>query len=131
MTGEPVRTHVAEDATAGAWMARASEDLVAASVLFDRGLFSHAAFHAQQAAEKALKGLVIARGGGLARTHDLDRLARDGKAPQPVADAAAFLTGFYTASRYPDVPGGVTASDAEEAIQRAKEVHAWCQKQTS
>lgn len=57
------------------WLTRA-QDLHAARLLHDGGLPALAAFHAQQAAEKGLKAIVIARGSGIERTHDVERLAR-------------------------------------------------------
>lgn len=111
--------------TAAEWRRRAQDDLEAARLLHDGRLSALAAFHAQQAAEKALKSVHIAQGKGLPRTHDLTRLASDVKAPANIADAAAFLTGFYLVGRYPDAAGAVEEADAQAAIERANEVLAW------
>lgn len=121
-----------DDAGASAeWLRRALDDLDAARLLDERRLYALAAFHAQQAAEKALKSVLIAAGRGLARTHDLERLAADAKAPSLISDAAAFLTGFYVAGRYPDAAGAVEADDSRVAIVRAEEVVAWSRTQRS
>ncbi|MEA3198589.1 MAG: uncharacterized protein QOE90_17 [Thermoplasmata archaeon] len=72
--------------TASEWMRHAQEDLDAARLLEGGGLHALAAFHAQQAAEKAMKAVLILRGRGLARTHDVQRLAADAKAPTNIAE---------------------------------------------
>jgi HEPN domain-containing protein len=117
--------------TAAEWLQRADEDALAAGLLHERGLHALSAFHAQQAAEKALKGVLIAQGRGLGRTHDLDRLAADAKAPAEIADAAAFLAGFYLAGRYPDAAANITTEDAALALVRAQEVLAWSRRARS
>ncbi len=119
-----------EEAVRG-WLARADEDAEAARVLRDAGLAALAAFHAQQAAEKALKGVAIARGGPLERTHDLKRLAQRLNAPSAIHDHAEFLAPLYVGVRYPDTGGGASEEDAVEAIRRAEEVLEWCRTQIS
>ena len=57
------------------WLARATEDLAAAQVLLSRpDLTNVVAFHAQQAAEKALKAVIEELDLGFVRTHSLTRL---------------------------------------------------------
>ena len=57
------------------WFDHAEADLDAAEILFKHGRNpAVAAMHIQQAAEKALKGFLIARGWKLKRTHDLIQL---------------------------------------------------------
>lgn len=119
------------EAVSSEWRRRAADDLEAARLPHLGGLHALATFHAQQAAEKVLKGILIQRGRGLPRTHDLERLAAETKAPANIADAATFLTGFYVAGRYPDAATAVDAEDAREAIARAEEVIAWSQTMRS
>ncbi len=114
-----------DDAVGREWLARAEEDLEAARVLDRSSLHALAAFHAQQAAEKALKALAIERGDGLLRTHDTERLARLVKAPDAITEAAAFLNVFYVGGRYPGVGAEVSVLDVERAIRAAAEVLAW------
>jgi HEPN domain-containing protein len=57
---------------AGEWLGKADVDLSAASVLLSVGeLYEVVAFHAQQAAEKALKALLVARQVEFTKTHDI------------------------------------------------------------
>lgn len=111
------------------WLARAQDDAQAAHVLDEAGLFALAAFHAQQAAEKALKAVAIGRGSGLDRTHDLKRLSHVLKAPNAVVEAAEFLNVFYVGGRYPDVGATATKEDAVAAIAFAKVVMVWSLQQ--
>ena len=57
------------------WYEAAVEDLREAVFLIDNGWYPDACFHAQQAAEKALKAFLRASG-IVARTHRLSQLAR-------------------------------------------------------
>lgn len=58
------------------WMELARGDLRVAVVALEAGFLPQAAYMAQQAAEKALKGLVYACGTTPAKTHDLFALRR-------------------------------------------------------
>ncbi|WP_226951983.1 HEPN domain-containing protein [Pyrobaculum calidifontis] len=53
------------------WLDDAEDDLAAAKELYRAGRFAKACFLAQQAAEKALKALLIKRGGVYERTHSV------------------------------------------------------------
>ena len=44
------------------WLVFAQQDLRGAQVMFDEKLYNLACFHAQQCAEKALKGMLIRQG---------------------------------------------------------------------
>lgn len=112
-----------------AWLGKADEDLDAAAHLLRAGHWSLAAFHAQQAAEKALKAVQIHRHGRFDRIHDLWRLASLLKVDPKVAEHCSELSGWYSASRYPDAGGDATEEDAAEAIARSKEVVAWARTQ--
>lgn len=59
----------------GDWFEHADADLDAARILLKHGgNLAVAAMHVQQAAEKALKGFLVAHGWRLRRTHDLIQL---------------------------------------------------------
>lgn len=120
-----------EDATAADWLEKAEEDLHAAAVLLENRLPEASSFHAQQAAEKALKAVEIGRRGVLEKTHDLLRLSRRLKAGATIDEHAAVLSEFYSVARYPDAGGEVSREDAEDALHRAKEVVSWARTQTS
>ncbi len=113
------------------WLARSEDDLEAARVLDRASLRALAAFHAPQAAEKALEAVAIGRGHGLARTHDLGKLAGLARAPVSVVEATSFLNVFYVGARYPDAGAAVTAADVTGAVRAAQEVLAWCRSQIS
>ena len=58
-----------------AWLQNARSDLSLAKVPKTRSIqYSHLCFHAQQAAEKAIKAVLLARRIVMPRTHDLDFL---------------------------------------------------------
>lgn len=108
------------------WLDLAQEDLATASVLLEQGLHGPASFHAQQAAEKALKAVVVGGGGNPPQTHDCFYLASEAGATEQVAEAADALTPFYFRARYPDTPGDeVSAQDAEMTLDAAEEVVDW------
>lgn len=84
-------------------------------------------FHAQQAAEKALKGLLISRGRPYPRTHDVKRLvllaAHDRPGVRRLADEADSLSQYAGEGRYPDVEGTeLTRGDAAVAIRSARRI---------
>lgn len=103
---------------------RAFEALVAACSPED---FPSAAFHAQQAVEKALKAVLLASGAETTRTHDLMTL---GKAVQraglllPVDESALLrLTPYAVGFRYDDVALPLVTPDQAGSIVNA--VLAW------
>ncbi|WP_298136899.1 HEPN domain-containing protein [Acidiferrobacter sp.] len=109
------------------WFDAAQDDGEAARILAEQGLYAAACFHAQQALEKAFKGLLAANG-PIPKTHSLEELStmapiEGGWEEQEVIK----LDRFYLTARYPDaLPSGSTArkhftqKDAEEAIAIAR-----------
>ncbi len=125
--------------TAEHWFTAAENDLVVASDYAER-IPSIACFHAQQAAEKALKALLVIVCGDAPRTHLtstlVDELERNGAAlPSEVAMLAMSLDKFYAPTRYPDALGGgdpntaFIARDARAALEAAELVVASCRSQ--
>jgi HEPN domain-containing protein len=89
-----------------------------------------AAFHAQQAAEFALKALQIHLSNRFTRTHDLTDLANRVRAPQRIVRLGASLTPAYVAARYPDVRGArITRRRAEAYIDAARRIVSWARRQ--
>lgn len=93
------------------WFGAAENDLAAARHLQQGGFLSLACFHAQQAAEKAVKAFLYAQGAEDVRGHSVANLLRD--AVTYNADLArvyavgAALDKFYIPTRYPNgLPGG-------------------------
>ncbi|MDQ2679447.1 MAG: HEPN domain-containing protein [Candidatus Eremiobacteraeota bacterium] len=123
---------------AAQWRATAAEDLRVAGLLATESP-SAAAFHAQQAAEKALKAACVIAVDDSPRTHVithlLDELSKNGRnIPDDVRDAGRVLDRYYAPTRYPDALGGIdpnrvyTATDAHAAVAFAEAVLAFSDK---
>ena len=107
---------------ASKWLALAENDLATGRVLMadTRLAPESAAFHFQQAAEKALRSMLSASGADIPFTHDLPRLARlvDTIAPDAGRSwPAAFapMNEYAVATRYPGENQPVTAADLRAA----------------
>ncbi|MFO8033794.1 MAG: HEPN domain-containing protein [Candidatus Bipolaricaulota bacterium] len=117
------------------WLRFAEEDLRMAELAREDGIHAQACFHAQQVAEKVLKGYLKGRGRQVPRTHsivDLARLAAKEKLPRGLARRLSALDAFYLTTRYPDAvpsekdrPG---RGEADEALDLAREVLRWASK---
>ena len=90
------------------WLAKAEEDLAAVEVLLasPRAPWGPVTFHAQQAAEKYLKALLILSGKRPDRTHDLTEVLEACRAAgfglPGLDDDCMTLTSFAVEVRYPD-----------------------------
>jgi HEPN domain-containing protein len=89
-----------------AWMRQAGSDLAVARLTAKEGFHAQSCYHAGQAAEKALKGLLVACGVAPPYSHSLDRLLEaiaaqglDTTTLQALPLKA--LTRMNSASRYP------------------------------
>jgi HEPN domain-containing protein len=92
-------------------------------------LWRQVCFHSQQAAEKALKGLLVERVGAYPKSHSLEQLllydATILVELTHIRESCRRLDRFYSISRYPDalpgtVSGGEPESDeADEALRDA------------
>ncbi len=107
------------------WLEFADRDLQAAQVLSQNSdLWEAACFHFHQAAEKALKAVLLAGGKRAPRIHNLVVLAREAAAVAPDLNAqaqpAARLNPFYLQTRYPvDVEHRVERHQVQEASEAA------------
>ena len=114
------------------WTRQADGDMIIARGGPAGVLFEHRLFHAQQAAEKSLKGVLVARGLPCPRTHDIEaligELRRGGVEVPEEADFAMDFTEFASVTRYGErvIPNRLL-SDAgcEEAADIAAAVLAW------
>ena len=103
----------------GAWLARARDDVRAARVDLDADppLLADAAFHCQQAVEKALKALLTLREQPFRKTHDIGELAMACLVHEPSLEGllreAAPLTEYAWRFRY---PGEVFEPDRDEVV---------------
>ncbi len=89
-------------------------------------------FHAQQAAEKAIKGLMIRLEVDFPYIHDLGALLamlrEAGEAvPESVAEAET-LTPYAAATRYPGIGARMTEEDYAKAVRLAEVVVAWAEE---
>lgn len=92
------------------WLRTAEGDLEAARLLSKEGNHNLCAFHAQQAAEKALKAILVRRG-LTRRTHACTELLAalqeaGADPPRGLGNAARRLDLHYVQSRYPNGLGG-------------------------
>lgn len=119
---------------ASRWFAVADEDIrvIRACLDLDEPALGAAAYHCQQAAEKLIKGLLVAAGTPFRRTHDIDELAELAlpryQQWQTLLDACRPLTVWSVAFRYPgaeDVPEPTpTVVEIEETIRCLSELRA-------
>lgn len=90
-------------------------------------------FDAQQAAEKALKALLLSRNLPFPFTHDLSRLLSEVEVngievPEEILEAAR-LTRYAVTTRYPGTAEEVTSQDHLNAVRVAEAVVAWVEGQ--
>ncbi len=109
------------------WLDRAERDLrLARLAIGDPALAGLAAFHCQQAAEKALKAYLASRDQPLPRTHDLPALLSRCRALEPafaaLDEAARTLDTYLTAGRYPDAGPEPSSAEVQQALQLAGQV---------
>jgi HEPN domain-containing protein len=115
------------------WLRRSRSDLALAKVPLPRGaLYEDLCFHAQQAAEKAIKSVYRAEGYEFRYTHDLtellDGLARNGvPVPKEVREAGD-LTNFAWQARYPGPAEPVSEDEYRRAVALAEAVVEWAGK---
>lgn len=111
------------------WLEYADVDLAAARQLVDvHGTI--AAYHAHQAAEKALKALQIHWRGDHERTHDLVRLYHDLDVPEQFRSVLEDLNPADTAARYPDA-AEVEFERPAETMDQVEALLAWIRKQSN
>jgi HEPN domain-containing protein len=108
------------------WVRHAHEDLEAGRLLLreETGSPRQSAWFAQQAAEKALKALLIAEQRSFPYTHDLehltDLLSEEGYARYGDLDVEPLST-YAVDTRYPGMPKA-DAEDARAALQVAEQI---------
>jgi HEPN domain-containing protein len=107
------------------WLRKANSDMAALEALIQAGSFDAACFHAQQAAEKSLKALLIHFGVDVPRTHNLSKLvelaARKDPSLRDLIPDVEPLTPYAVETRYDD-DFWPTRDVAEEARCLAKQV---------
>lgn len=121
-------------ADARRWLGFGNEDLRMAELAMTAGLYNQVCFHAQQCAEKCLKGYLTRAGELLPRTHQiadlLNQLPPKGRAEMGGLETVLLaLDQFYIPTRYPDaLPGTLPEGlpqrhHAETALSTARRCH--------
>lgn len=94
-----------------------------------------ACFHAQQAAEKAIKAVPLRHGISFPPTHNIEHLLplaeRGGVAVRDEARNAGFLTPYAVETRYPGPWPEVNPSELEEALEMAEQTLVWARRLVS
>lgn len=110
------------------WLSQAKDDFAYGV----EGVEAHprgAVWNLHQAAEKALKGLLIRVDRDFPRTHDLPRLLTLVAEFEPGADvlkeAAFLLSSFLPMARYPGDLPEINTARAREAVQASREILDW------
>lgn len=113
------------------WLGHAKSDLNLARLAMNREeiLPEQVCFHAQQAAEKALKAALRHRKLDFPLIHDLDELVEIAEhgglhLPSECTDVGS-LTPYAVATRYPGHREKITWADVDEAIRLAEAIVAW------
>ena len=116
------------------WLRRAKSNLARARLLAGQPeiLYEDLCFDAQQAAEKALKAVLVHNGVAFPRTHALAELltlvARAGLEVPVEVREATLLTPYAVEARYPGLWEEVTSGDYQEALRVAGHVVAWAEQ---
>lgn len=111
-----------------AWLARAEDDLRGAEIDLAASppLRGDAAFHCQQAVEKALKAFLTWHDRPFRKTHDLVELGAECVAINPALEphlrGTAPLTEYAWRYRYPGEPSHPEESEVRQAVDRARAV---------
>ena len=115
------------------WLNHAKSDLRLARIASQDEFVrkEQACFHAQQAAEKAIKAVLLSRELEFPLVHDIEQLLELAEnsaitIPEDIQDAG-FLTPYAVESRYPGYWFEITESDLKEAIRSAENTVAWAE----
>ena len=118
------------------WFRHTDSDLAVAESAARDVLPEHKCFHAQQAAEKALKAVCVARGVVFPFTHDIYELIdllRDSGADIPVSlEEADELSTYAVNVRYPGaLSPKVSERDRKQAARLARAVVEWAKEEAA
>jgi HEPN domain-containing protein len=117
----------------GKWLSRAKSSLALAMSKTSGVLYEDLCFQAQQAGEKALKAVFVARQIPHPYTHDinalLSTLEENGiSIPENLWNAVT-LTSYASDTRYPGFEPPVTQEEHAEAVTLAQAVVLWAEEQ--
>jgi HEPN domain-containing protein len=111
------------------FLMRADDDLQISEIILEESepIYWAAAFHAQQCAEKALKGLLTFHDIRAGKTHDIGVLLKLSLPVLPglekFTERASALTAYAVDFRYPVQYGDITKKEATEAIEIARAIY--------
>lgn len=121
--------------SAADWLRRARGDLAIAKAPLPEGAFyEDLCFHAQQAAEKALKAVYLSNGWTFRYTHDLDTLLSEllekGLTVPGDVRETDVLSRYAWEARYPGLDEPIIEEEYQEAVKMAEAVLTWAAAQT-
>ena len=115
------------------WLRRARSNLARAKALADLPdmIYEDACFDAQQAAEKAIKAILVHTQVPFPKTHSISALlqlcADCGIVVQPHLLEATILTDYAVEARYPGLLEDVTEEEYDRAINLADRLFSWAE----
>ncbi len=114
------------------WMNRARSNLALAKNRIPEAYLEDLCFEAQQAAEKAIKAVLIRRGIEFPYVHDLNRLLAlleeaGEKIPETIRKAES-LTTYAITTRYPSASNPISLQEYQEALEIAEAVFQWAEE---
>ena len=114
------------------WLNRARSNLAMAKNRVAEVYLEDLCFEAQQAAEKAIKAMMIMRGIEFPYVHDLglllSLLEQSGEVIPEAIVRAGDLTDYATTARYPTMVEPVTEQDHADAVEIAETVIRWTEE---
>lgn len=115
------------------WLKRAQSSLALAKAPRPKDtLWEDLCYHAQQAAEKALKAVLVERKIAFRFVHDLneliDTLEEHGQKIPEQVKRSVILTGYAVATRYPGNYEPVSKGEWKDAVTLAQSVVSWAIK---
>lgn len=118
------------------WIEKADEDFEFALVNLEEGkpFIAQICFHFQQAAEKYVKGYIVAKDLEFRKTHDLSMLLSicisENASFEALGEECEYLNTFYVESRYPvHWPTDFSRTEAQKAAQAAEKIRSLVKKQ--
>ena len=116
------------------WLNRARSNLAMAKNRVDGVYLEDLCFESQQAAEKAIKAVMIMRGIEFPYVHDLglllSLLEQTGEVIPEVVGRAVDLTDYATTTRYPAMIEPVAEQDHADAVEIAETVIRWAEERS-
>jgi HEPN domain-containing protein len=111
------------------WWEQALRDLDTAEYLLEGERYKESSLFCQQAVEKALKAVLLGKGGELIKIHDLVKLGELAELDSSFMEDCEKLTGVYIDARYPDTSKeDYTKEESTQDIKSARKIIQWLQK---